>query len=80
MTEEAELALFLVVLLAIVAPTLSAAQTSVTRCGLFSVRPESEALIFDRAGNIQRKVGPGLQTCIPYFETYVIENTLFERR
>lgn len=67
----------IVVLMAVLMalPLCAAAQTASERCGYFVVRPENEALVFERSGNIKRKVGPGLHSCMPFLETVSIEST-----
>lgn len=72
--------MWMIVPLAIVVHFLAFGQTQAASCGYFNVLPESEALVFDRSGTIKRKVGPGLQICVPFFETVLVENTLFERQ
>lgn len=64
----------------IMVPFVATAQTPPARCGYFTVLPQSEALIFDRSGRIKRKLGPGLQICMPFLETYLVEDTLLERQ
>ncbi|AZQ68982.1 hypothetical protein EF888_18705 [Silicimonas algicola] len=75
-----EVRVWTLILLIAVFPVLAVAQTSSTDCGLFTVRPESDALVLDKSGNVKRVVGPGLHICVPMVETVWIENTLFERR
>ena len=71
----------IVVLMAVLTalPLFAAAQTASDKCGFFVVHPENEALVFDRSGNIKRKVGPGLHSCVPFLETASIENTFSTR-
>ncbi len=65
---------------AVVLPLSAAAQTPTLGCGNFTVPPESEALVFGKDGGIKRKVRPGRHTCVPFFETVLIEKTVPERR
>jgi regulator of protease activity HflC (stomatin/prohibitin superfamily) len=73
------LRIWVLAILVITAPFLAVAQTPRTNCGMFTVYPSSEALVFDRLGNIDRKVGPGLSACVPFLETVLIEDTFSER-
>ena len=66
--------------LAMLLPMCAVAEASSSGCGFFSVRPDSEALVLDRSGNVKRKVGPGLNSCVPILETVWIEKTSTERR
>ncbi len=72
--------IWILALLVVVAPVLATAQTTSTGCGVFTVLPGSRALVLDRSGSVKRVVGPGLQVCVPIFETVLTENTLSERR
>lgn len=79
-SEQSNLRIWMILPLAVVLHFLAFGQAQAASCGYFTVLPESEALVFDRRGTIKRKVGPGLQICVPFFETVLIEDTLIERQ